>query len=169
MKPARDKRLRSIGALVATFVSFAGAPLREPAMAQRSGALPAASRPAAGKDTYEYDNQQLTDEQRLGRDTWYFWTAGDQKFWRKMAAITGGNVDLLMYVDSRNHDTRFERLGVINYPKCKAALEPDRYGLWMDDCSEAEQIPQIPGTPAGIVGLRVEVERPGVSERSGID
>ena len=31
---------------------------------------------------------------------------------------------------------------------------PDRYGLWMDDCSAAEQIPQIPGTPVGIVGLR---------------
>jgi hypothetical protein len=109
---------------------------------------------SSGGDTYEYDNQRLTAEQKLGRATWYFWTAGDQKFWRRMAAITGGNVDLLMYIDSRNHDSRFERFGVINYPKCKAALAPDRYGLWMDDCSEAEQIPQIPGTPAGIVGLR---------------
>ena len=155
MMPAREIRLKSIGAFVAMFVSFAGASPGEPAGAQQSGAPPIGPRgPATGKDTYEYDSQRLTDEQRLGRDTWYFWTAGDQKFWRKMAAITGGNVDLLMYVDSRNHDRRFEQLGVINHPKCKAALEPDRYGLWMDDCSEAEQTPQIPGTPAGIVGLR---------------
>jgi hypothetical protein len=107
-----------------------------------------------GEGSYEYDGRALTAEQKLGRDTWYFWTAGNQKFWRKMAAITSGNVDLLTYVDSRNHDSRFERLGVINYPGCKPAATPDRYGLWMDDCSSAEQIPQIPGTPVGIVGLR---------------
>jgi cytochrome c5 len=157
MMPAREIRLNSVCALVAMFVSFAGASLCEPIRAQQSNALPPASRGPAtdtDKDTYDYDSHQLTDEQRLGRDTWYFWTAGDQKFWRKMAAITGGDVDLLLYVDSRNHDRRFERLGVINHPKCTAALEPDRYGLWMDDCSEAEQVPQIPGTPAGIVGLR---------------
>ena len=105
-------------------------------------------------DTYEYDGRMLTAEQKLGRDTWYFWTAGDQKFWRRMAAVSSGDVDLLMYVDSRNRDSRFERLGVINHPKCKAAVAPDRYGLWMDDCSDAEQIPQIPGKPVGIVGLR---------------
>ncbi|HEY7289103.1 MAG TPA: hypothetical protein VH583_04635 [Vicinamibacterales bacterium] len=105
-------------------------------------------------DTYESGYGRYTDEQKLGRDTWYFWTAGDEKFWRKMAAITQGNVDLLMYVDSRRHDRRFETLGAINYPKCEPATAPDKYGLWMDDCSAAEQIPQIPGKPVGIVGLR---------------
>jgi cytochrome c5 len=109
---------------------------------------------APAGDTYESGYQRYTDEQKLGRDTWYFWTAGDEKFWRKMAAITKGDVDLLMYVDSRRHDRRFETLGAINYPKCQPATAPDRYGLWMDDCSAAEQIPQIPGKPVGIVGLR---------------
>src|SRR5437773_62129 len=109
---------------------------------------------SSGKDTYEYGYQRYTDEQKLGRDTWYFWTGGDEKFWRKMAAITDGNVDLMMYVDSRRHNRRFETLGAINHPRCKAATAPDQYGLWMDDCSEAEQVPQIPGKPAGIVGLR---------------
>ena len=108
----------------------------------------------AGEGSYEYDGRSLTAEQKLGRDTWYFWTAGNQRFWRRMAVTTSGNVDLLTYVDSRNHDGRFERFGVINYPGCKAAGAADRYGLWMDDCSAAEQIPQIPGTPVGIVGLR---------------
>ena len=144
MKP-REVRLKSVGVLVAMFAI--------PGF-QSGAQLPASHSPETNTDTYAYDNRTLTAEQQLGRDTWYFWTAGDQKFWRRMAAITGGDVDLLMYVDSRNHDSRFERLGVINHPKCKAALEPDRYGLWMDDCSEAEQVPQIPGTPAGIVGLR---------------
>jgi cytochrome c5 len=138
-------RLKIVGVLVAMFAI--------PGL-QSGAQSPAAHRPETNKDTYEYDNQKLTPEQQLGRDTWYFWTAGDQKFWRRMAAITGGDVDLLMYVDSRNHDSRFERLGVINHPRCKAALEADRYGLWLDDCSEAEQVPQIPGKPAGIVGLR---------------
>ena len=125
------------------------------APAQRSEALQAGLHGAeSSKDTYEYDNEKLTEEQRLGRDTWYFWTAGDQKFWRRMAALSGGDVDLLMYVDSRNHDSRFERLGVINHPKCTAASGPDRYGLWMDDCSAAEPVARIPGQPAGIVGLR---------------
>ena len=83
-----------------------------------------------------------------------------------------------MYVDSRMHDRRFEALGVINYPKCRAAASADRFGLWLDDCSAAEQIPQIPGTPIGIVGLRRfdnprvrrgEVERRGLSERQEIE
>ena len=105
-------------------------------------------------DSYEYDGRALTADQRIGRDTWYFWTAGNQKFWRTMAVATAGDVDLLTYVDSRNHTARFERFGVINHPGCQPARAPDRYGLWLDDCSAAEPVPQIPGTPAGIVGLR---------------
>lgn len=116
-------------------------------------AIPLAAQPQ-GADTYEYEGRSLTAEQKVGRDTWYFWTAGNEKFWRKMAVITTGNVDLLTYVDSRNHDQRFERFGVINYPGCKAAGAPDRYGLWIDDCAAAEPISRIPGTPVGIVGLR---------------
>jgi hypothetical protein len=109
---------------------------------------------APGAESYAYEGRTLTPEQNVGRDTWYFWTAGNEKFWRRMAVITSGNVDLLTYVDSRNHDSRFERFGVINFPGCRAAASPDRYGLWLDDCSSAEQMSQIPGTPVGIVGLR---------------
>jgi cytochrome c5 len=103
---------------------------------------------------HDYESNALTPEQKAGRDTWYFWTGGNQTFWRRMAAITEGNVDLLMYLDSRLHDRRFEELGVINEPGCKAATGPDRYGLWLDDCSEATPVPNIPGQAAGIVGLR---------------
>ena len=114
----------------------------------------AAQPPQYTGDTYESGYGRYTDEQKLGRDTWYFWTAGDEHFWRKMAALTNGDVDLLMYVDSRRHDRRFETMGVINHPRCRAAAAPDAYGLWMDDCADAEQVPQIPGKPSGIVGLR---------------
>jgi hypothetical protein len=108
----------------------------------------------ASAATYQSGSRQLTEEQTVGRDTWHFWTAGNEKFWRRMAVITGGNVDLLQYVDSRRRDHRFELLGVINEPGCQEAAGPDIYGLWMDDCSAAAQNSQMPGKPVGIIGLR---------------
>src|SRR5580765_5196683 len=103
----------------------------------------------ARPETAAYDEgaRGLTDDQRLGRDTWYFWTAGNEAFWRRLAVLTSGNVDVLMYVDSRRHDRRFETLGVINTPGCVAATSPDRYGLWLDDCSQAGTTASMPGTP----------------------
>jgi len=35
-------------------------------------------------DSYESGCQRYTDEQKLGRDTRYFWTAGNERFWRKL-------------------------------------------------------------------------------------
>jgi hypothetical protein len=113
--------------------------------------------PPTGQDSkpsYEADARDLTLEQRAGRNTWYFWTGGDEKFWRQLAVTTRGNVDLLMYVDSRRHDRRFAELGVTNDPDCVAATAADRYGLWIDDCATAAPVQDIPGVPAGIVGLR---------------
>jgi hypothetical protein len=117
-----------------------------------AASLQIAAPPTLG--AHDYSADALTAEQRAGRDTWYFWTGGNQKFWRRIASLTEGNVDLLLYADSRLHDRRFEVFGVINHPGCRAALAPDRYGLWMDDCSEAMPAPGIPGEPVGIVGLR---------------
>lgn len=114
----------------------------------------AAVQGSPGSVSYDEGARGLTDEQRLGRDTWYFWTAGDESFWRRLAILTGGNVDLLMYVDSRRHHQRFETLGVINDPGCVGAAAPDRYGFWLDDCSRAETVASMPGVPAGVVGLR---------------
>jgi hypothetical protein len=101
-----------------------------------------------------YGGAALTAQEREGRDAWSFWTAGNQKFWRTIAVSTRGDVDLLMYVDSRTHDRRFEALGVINDPGCRAAPGPDDYGLWMDDCSDGADGSNLPGQPIGIVGLR---------------
>lgn len=107
---------------------------------------------------YQYDDYQsgganLTPEERQGRDTWYFWTAGDQRLWRQIAIITNGATDLLQYVDSRRSGRRFQDLGVISQPGCRKAAEPDGYGFWFDDC-EKENVPDIPGEPTGVMGLR---------------
>ena len=46
-----------------------------------------AQTPATTQDEsdYGYANRYLTDAQRAGRDTWYFWTGGNEKFWVRMA------------------------------------------------------------------------------------
>jgi len=95
----------------------------------------------------------LSEAERAGRDTWYFWTGGNERFWVKMAEITEGNVDLLNYVDSRRHGRRFRELGAITQPGCEAATGPDQYGLWLDQCAQPP-VPGIPGEPTGVVGLR---------------
>ncbi|MCW5964626.1 MAG: hypothetical protein KIT83_11355 [Bryobacterales bacterium] len=106
-----------------------------------------------GTDTYEYGGQNLSPKEREGRNTWYFWTGGGEKFWRQTARITHGVTDLLQYVDSRRRPMRFKLMGVLNDPDCTAATEPDEFGLWMDNCKPVV-IPGIPSESSGIVGLR---------------
>jgi hypothetical protein len=88
MKP-REVSLKSVGVLVAMFAI--------PGL-QSGAQLPASHGAETDTDTYAYDNQKLTPEQQLGRDTGI---SGQPaiKFWRR-AAITGRDVDLQMYVDS---------------------------------------------------------------------
>ncbi len=104
-------------------------------------------------NSYQYGGEHLTPEQREGRNTWYFWTGGGEKFWRYTAKITHGVTDLLQYVDSRRHAARFRTMGVINDPDCVAATSPDEYGLWMDICKDVK-IDGIPSQSSGIIGLR---------------
>src|SRR5258707_11097538 len=108
--------------------------------------------PGSG-DTYQYGGARLTPLESRGRDTWYFWTAGGQHLWRKIAIITNGATDLVQYVDSRRNGHRFRDLGVITQPGCKPATGPDEYGLWFDDCV-SENLTDIPGQASGILGLR---------------
>ncbi len=113
----------------------------------------AGSQPAQQADDYGYDPKYLNDQQREGRDTWYFWTGGGEKFWVEMARVTDGNVNLLNYLDSRRHGRRFRELGAITQPGCEAATGPDQYGLWLDRCNQPP-VAGVPGEASGIVGLR---------------
>jgi hypothetical protein len=121
--------------------------------------------PSGRTSCYQSGYVGMTEEQQLGRDTWYFWTGGDsdadgaivgdQALWRHLAIESHGTFDLLQAADSRYRDERFHRFGVINDPDCTKATGPDKYGLWLDVCSNPD-IPKLAnmGEPAGIVGLR---------------
>ena len=121
--------------------------------------------PSGAASCYQAGYAGLTDLQRQGRDTWYFWTGGDrdsggmvvgdQALWRILAVQSHGGFDLLQALDSRYRGERFKRFGVINDPNCRKATAPDRYGLWLDDCSSPDT-PNIAdtGDSTGIIGLR---------------
>lgn len=123
--------------------------------------------PSGRASCYQSGYAGLTPQQEHGRDTWYFWTGGgldasgqnvvgDQALWRILAIESHGAFDLLQAIDSRYRGERFKRFGVISDPDCKKATQADRYGLWLDDCSSPDipKLPDIPGEPTGIIGLR---------------
>jgi mono/diheme cytochrome c family protein len=145
--------LMFVAGVIATALSFTRLPgsLSAAPRAQQHAA-PAPQPLYDTEDDYGYGSR-LTDVERAGRDTWYFWTGGNQQFWVRMAELTEGNVDLLNYVDSRRHGRRFRELGAVTQPGCLAATGPDEYGLWMDTCAP-DNLPEEFGEPAGIVGLR---------------
>jgi len=148
-------RFRPLSAATAAVGSLAGTGLTV-ALGLAAWEAPGAAQvqpPSSYADDYGYLSRHLTPEQREGRDTWYFWTGGNQRFWVEMARLTDGNVNLLNYVDSRRHGRRFRDLGVITQPGCEAATAPDEYGLWLDRCDQPA-VPGVPGEPSGIVGLR---------------
>ena len=90
----------------------------------------------------------LTEAERRGLQTWYFWTGGNEKFFRDLAKISHGEADFLSLLDARpdsdpadtsNHyqrNERFKKIGTINDPGCTAATKPDEYDLWLDRCDK---------------------------------
>ncbi len=123
--------------------------------------------PSGKSSCYQSAYTGLTELQEHGRDTWYFWTGGgldadgktvvgDQALWRILAVESHGTFDLLQAVDSRYRGQRFKLFGVISDPDCTKAVHPDKYGLWLDDCSSPDvpQLPDVPGEPTGVMGLR---------------
>jgi len=121
--------------------------------------------PSGGANCYQAGYTDLSSLQQQGRDTWYFWTGGDhdaegrvmgdQALWRFLAVQSHGTFDLLQAIDSRYRGERFKTFGVISDPDCTKATAPDRYGLWLDDCSSPDvpHIEGIPGKPTGVIGL----------------
>ena len=101
----------------------------------------------------------LTEAEQKGLQTWYFWTGGNEKFFRDLARQTRGEADFLSLLDARpdgdpvdpshhyQRNERFKEIGVVNDPSCTAATKPDEYGLWLDKCDRDPNA-------AGIMGAR---------------
>jgi hypothetical protein len=139
------------------------------AIAQTNSASPTYQSKSEASPTYEgnigylpdgYGGNNLTEAEKRGRQTWYYWTGGNQKFFRDFAKLTHGEADLLSLADARpdsalfpgdkhhyQRNERFKSIGVINDPGCKAATKPDKYGFWLDNCDKDLQA-------AGIMGVR---------------
>lgn len=99
-----------------------------------------------GELGYLPPDPNLSDAENRGRCSWYLYTAGGEKMFRKFAILTLGKIDLIKIVDSRQRDQRFPEFGLINDPGCKAPTEPDEYGLWLDDCQDPKS--------TGVMGFR---------------
>ena len=100
----------------------------------------------------------LTDEEVEGRNTWLFWTAGDEAFWDYMAQHGFGTTDLLKTIDSRRRTSRFKETGLVNEPAFVTASVPDLFGLWVDQPITPHLVqldPAVYGRSTGIVGLRL--------------
>lgn len=110
-----------------------------------------------GNDS-QYD--KLTEDQKKGLQTWYYWTAHNEEFFRNLAKSSAGEIDLLSLVDARpdselvsgdshhlQRGERFKEIGVVNDPSCQAAKKPDQYGLWLDVCDQDSE-------SAGVMGMR---------------
>lgn len=96
---------------------------------------------------------ELSPEEIRGRNAWHLWTAGNDQFWDEMARISYGAIDLLKTLDSRNRESRFKDLGLINEPGFRAATQPDEFGLWLDEPVSAAPVtmnPKIYGRSSGV-------------------
>ncbi len=113
------------------------------------------------------DAQALTDDARIGWDTWVHWTGGNEYFWRDLAQRSQGRLNLLRLLDNNllAREERFEKFGLINDPDAEAPPRaadgrcvPDEFGLCLDhigDLRVSEQSEAWLGRPSGIQGLRL--------------
>lgn len=127
--------------------------------ARAAGKLPADFPQTASRAFDAMDGGiRLADDEVRGRNTWLFWTAGDQVFWDRMARFGLGTGDLLKTIDSRRRSSRFREMGLVNEPSFLAAAAPDQYGLWIDQASDEDEKdldPAVYGRSTGIIGLRL--------------
>ena len=120
-----------------------------------------------------------------GQNTWMLWGQGNEVFWGWLQEQGYGLTDLLIVIDSRERERRFERGGLINQPGMRKNLQP-LLGLYLDagaapsgtyarprdkglfEPYDREQFqallgrlpyddvdPNVYGYPSGVVGLRL--------------
>ncbi len=102
----------------------------------------------------------LSAQEIKGRNTWNLWSAGNQRFWDRMAQDTAGLVDLLKMLDNRKYqrESRFHTLGLVNEPGFRAPSRPDQFGLWLDEQEKPEPAgieENIYGRGSGVMGFRL--------------
>lgn len=110
--------------------------------------------------------KQWTKDQKIGRDTWFFYTGGTQHFYRILARF-GGTVGLsvdFFRLLATSPEARFRALGLINEPNFAGKVEDD-WGFvvdaWKGDPepgaypnSSDPAVARWMGAPVGIVGMR---------------
>ncbi|QDV41027.1 hypothetical protein Enr13x_08650 [Stieleria neptunia] len=76
----------------------------------------------------------LNLNERIGRNTWMAWCAGNEGFWDWLCTDSLGFIDLLKLVDSRRRAQRFAETGMINEPGMEQArsAREEEFGLWLD-------------------------------------
>jgi hypothetical protein len=75
----------------------------------------------------------LSPDEIKGRNTWVMWTAGDDRLWDKMTAVSAGALDFLKTLSSHeglkaSRDNRWTYLGLVNEPCFVKATGPDQIG-----------------------------------------
>jgi hypothetical protein len=98
-------------------------------------------------------------DQKIGRNTWLFYTGGTQKFFRILAKFAGqldASVDFYRLLESKGRPDRFRKLGLINEPNFVQAAdgETDEYGFSMDKWNGDPEgcYDEVTGTPLGPKG-----------------
>ena len=131
------------------------APMGEGAQYDRFREFEAAGKSAYGIEGHLPPNSELadvyrgmTENQRQGLSAWHLFGAYRGKFFRRTQKETSNASNMLRVVDSRGHDDRFQRTGLINEPGCKKADKPDQFGLYTYEC------PNDPYS-SGVIGLRL--------------
>ena len=107
---------------------------------------------------------EWTEDLKRGRDTWIFWTGGNQKFFRlgtQLGGQFGTSIEYFRLLEL-DRDERFRKLGLINEPNCRPPTPEEveaNHGLAIDHW-EGDPYPddypdtEVYGEPSGIVGLR---------------
>ncbi len=90
----------------------------------------------------------MTEGQRLGLATWHLFASENGDFFRVSQKVTWNGGNMLRVLDSRKHDDRFQRTGLLNDPDCVKRTTPDQFGFYIDDCTRDPY-------SSGIVGLRL--------------
>ncbi len=100
-----------------------------------------------------------TPAQKLGRNTWIFYPAGNPKFYRILERFGGENgisVDFYRLLDSKTRPSRFRQIGLINEPNFVQAKdgETDEYGFHMDQWNGDPEgcYDEMTGAPLGPKG-----------------